>query len=146
MAFDEVRFPVSISRGSSGGPERRTEIVATASGREERNSRWADSRRRYNAGFGVASLDDIHEVVGLLRGAARAAPWFPLEGPCGFQILRARRADCRHSTRQSAWAMAYAAAVPAGQALWHGARDYMRVIAKPVAGSVCCDCGEWRRR
>src|SRR5438128_1675465 len=61
--FDEVRFPPAISRGSSGGPERQTEIVALASGREERNSRHAHSRRRYNAGFGVATLDDIHAVV-----------------------------------------------------------------------------------
>ena len=63
MAFDEIRFPVAISRGATGGPERRTEIVTTGSGHEERNSRWAESRRRYNAGFGVKSLNDIHDVV-----------------------------------------------------------------------------------
>jgi uncharacterized protein (TIGR02217 family) len=78
MAFDEVRFPVAISRGSSGGPERRTEIVTTASGREERNSRWADSKRRYNAGLGVKSLNDIHEVVAFFeerRGRLHAFRW-----------------------------------------------------------------------
>ena len=78
MAFDEVRFPVAISRGSSGGPERRTEIVTTASGREERNARWADSKRRYNAGFGVKSLNDIHAVVAFFeerRGRLHAFRW-----------------------------------------------------------------------
>ena len=63
MAFDDIRFPTTISRGASGGPERRTDIVVLGSGAEERNSRWAQSRRRYNAGFGVKSLNDIHEVV-----------------------------------------------------------------------------------
>jgi uncharacterized protein (TIGR02217 family) len=63
MAFDNVRFPIAISRGMVGGPERRTDVVMTASGREERNARWANSRRKYNAGFGVKSLDDIHNVV-----------------------------------------------------------------------------------
>ena len=63
MAFDNVRFPVAISRGLGGGPERRTDVVMTASGREERNARWANSRRKYNAGYGVKSLDDIHAVV-----------------------------------------------------------------------------------
>ena len=63
MAFDNVRFPVAISRGLAGGPERRTDVVLTASGREERNARWANSRRKYNAGYGVKSLDDIHAVV-----------------------------------------------------------------------------------
>jgi uncharacterized protein (TIGR02217 family) len=53
MAFHEVRFPLDISRGAVGGPERRTDIVVLGSGAEERNSRWADSRRSWNAGYGV---------------------------------------------------------------------------------------------
>ena len=53
ISFDEIRFPAAISRGASGGPERRTEIVTLASGGEGRNTRWANSRRRYNAGFGI---------------------------------------------------------------------------------------------
>jgi uncharacterized protein (TIGR02217 family) len=63
MAFHEVRFPTGISRGAQGGPERRTDVVVLGSGFEERNSRWADSRRSYNAGYGVRSLDDLHAVI-----------------------------------------------------------------------------------
>jgi uncharacterized protein (TIGR02217 family) len=39
--FHEVRFPTDISRGARGGPTRRTDIVTLASGREQRNARWA---------------------------------------------------------------------------------------------------------
>jgi uncharacterized protein (TIGR02217 family) len=63
VPFHEVRFPTAIAFGASGGPERRTEIVSLASGHEERNSRWANSRRRYDAGYGVKSIDDLHAVV-----------------------------------------------------------------------------------
>ena len=63
MSFHEVLFPAAISLGSSGGPERRTEIAALASGFEERNATWAHSRRRYDAGFGVRSLDDVEEII-----------------------------------------------------------------------------------
>lgn len=63
MSFHEIRFPTAISRGATGGPERRTDVVALGSGHEERNSRWADSRRAYNAGYGVKTLDDLHAVV-----------------------------------------------------------------------------------
>lgn len=63
MSFHEVRFPTDISRGAQGGPERRTDVVTLGSGHEERNSRWADSRRSYNAGYGIKSLDDLHAVV-----------------------------------------------------------------------------------
>lgn len=63
MSFHEIRFPTDISLGASGGPERRTEIVVLGSGFEERNARWADSRRSWNAGYGVRSLDDLHAVI-----------------------------------------------------------------------------------
>jgi uncharacterized protein (TIGR02217 family) len=63
MSFHDVRFPAALSLGSSGGPERRTEIVTLSNGFEERNSPWAHSRRRYDAGLGVRSLDDLAEVV-----------------------------------------------------------------------------------
>lgn len=63
MAFHEVLFPVDISLGATGGPERRTEIVAMASGGEERNAVWANSRRRYDAGYGVKSANDLHAII-----------------------------------------------------------------------------------
>lgn len=63
MSFHEVRFPTRISLGSSGGPERRTEVVVLGSGYEERNTRWADSRRTYNAGYGIKSRNDMHDVI-----------------------------------------------------------------------------------
>lgn len=63
MSFHEIRFPTRISLGASGGPERRTEIVTLGSGHEERNTRWADSRRSYNAGYGIKSRNDLHDVI-----------------------------------------------------------------------------------
>jgi uncharacterized protein (TIGR02217 family) len=63
MSFHEIRFPTDISRNATGGPERRTDVVVLGSGHEQRNSRWADSRRSYNAGYGIKSLDDLHAVI-----------------------------------------------------------------------------------
>jgi len=61
--FHEVLFPVDIAFNSEGGPMRRTDIVTLVSGREERNSPWAASRRSYNAGYGVKSMADIEAVI-----------------------------------------------------------------------------------
>lgn len=63
MSFHEVQFPANISFGSSGGPERKTQVVTLANGFEERNSPWAQSRRRYDAGIGMRSLDDIAALI-----------------------------------------------------------------------------------
>lgn len=57
--FHDVTFPFSVALGARGGPVRRTEIVPLASGREERNSPSAHSRRRWNAAPGIKTLDDI---------------------------------------------------------------------------------------
>lgn len=63
MSFHEVRFPTRLSFGSVGGPERRTDIVTLTNGFEERNTPWAHSRRRYDAGVGLRSLDDIDALI-----------------------------------------------------------------------------------
>lgn len=61
--FHETRFPLDIALGSRGGPRRRTEIVTLGSGREARNARWAHSRRRYDAGYGVKSIAALQTVI-----------------------------------------------------------------------------------
>jgi uncharacterized protein (TIGR02217 family) len=61
--FHEVRFPLDVSLGGRGGPERRTEIVTLGSNRESRNARWAHSRRRYEAGYGVKSLAQLSQII-----------------------------------------------------------------------------------
>ncbi|MGY6633256.1 MAG: phage distal tail protein, Rcc01695 family [Alkalilacustris sp.] len=70
MAFHEVRFPTGLSFGAVGGPERRTEIVTLANGYEERNSPWAASRRRYDAGMGLRSLDDVEVLLAFFEARA----------------------------------------------------------------------------
>ena len=77
-AFHEILFPLDIALKSAGGPERRTEIVALGSGREERNARWAHSRRRYDAGYGIKSLEALSLVVAFFeerRGRLHGFRW-----------------------------------------------------------------------
>jgi uncharacterized protein (TIGR02217 family) len=62
-AFHEVLFPLDVALKSAGGPERRTDVVMLGSGREERNTRWAHSRRRYDAGYGIKTFDALSAVV-----------------------------------------------------------------------------------
>jgi uncharacterized protein (TIGR02217 family) len=76
--FHDTRFPTAISRAASGGPERRTDVVVLGSGAEERNARWANSRRSYNAGYGVKSLNDLHAVIAFFeerRGRLHGFRW-----------------------------------------------------------------------
>lgn len=134
-AFHEVSFPLDVALGASGGPERRTDVVLLGSGREERNARWAHSRRRYDAGYGVKNLAALQAVVaffeerrGRLHGfrfrdrldhaSARpgAAP-SPLDQPLGT-------GDGETAT------------FPLLKTYGIGATAYVRPVAKPVPGSV----------
>ena len=68
--FHDVRFPLRVALGTSGGPVRRTDIVSLSNGRENRNRRWQDARRRYDAGSGVRSLDDLYAVLAFFEARA----------------------------------------------------------------------------
>ncbi len=63
MSFHEVQFPPSISVGSTGGPEWRTEIATLDSGHERRNGPWSEARRRYDAALGIRKIEEIVKVV-----------------------------------------------------------------------------------
>lgn len=133
--FHEVLFPLDVALGSRGGPLRRTDVVTLASGREHRNSRWAGSRRRYDAGLGVRTVDALHAVVAFFeerRGRLH-----------GFRFRD--RVDWR-SGPPSAAPTALDQALGTGDGTttvfplaktYGGAHaPYRRLIAKPVAGTV----------
>ena len=59
MSFHEVRLPARLAFGSTGGVERRTEVVTLGSGFERRSTPWAQGRRRYLIGASLRSLEDM---------------------------------------------------------------------------------------
>jgi uncharacterized protein (TIGR02217 family) len=133
--FHEVRFPLAIGFGSSGGPERRTDVVLLASGHEERNARWADSRRRYNAGTGVRSLADLHTLLAFFeerRGRLHGFRWRD----------RADWKSCPPGATPTAADQAIGtgdgsmAAFPLVKRYGASFAPYLREISKPAAGTV----------
>ena len=135
MSFHEVRFPASLSFGSVGGPERRTDVVTLANGFEERNTPWAHSRRRYDAGLGMRSLDDVETLIAFFearRGQMFGFRWKDwsdyksgkASGEIDFrdQIIGVGDGE----TKTFALVKTYRS----------GTFTYARPIAKPVEGSV----------
>lgn len=135
MNFHEVRFPAALSVGSSGGPERRTEIVTLSNGFEERNSPWAHSRRRYDAGLGVRSLDDLDEVIAFFEARHGQLHGFRWKDWTDFK-------SCLPSAQIGAFdqTLGYgdgkASVFSLRKAYVSGDQTYQRPIAKPVSGSV----------
>ncbi|WP_299818582.1 DUF2460 domain-containing protein [uncultured Jannaschia sp.] len=136
MAFHEVRFPTRLSYGSVGGPTRHTEIVTLANGFEERNTPWEHSRRRYNAGFGLRSLEDINEIVSFFearRGQLYGFRWkdwldYKSCDPNGKVSTRDQLIGKGNGKLMSFQII---------KAYSSGEETYERRISKIVAGTIC---------
>lgn len=133
--FHEVRFPIDVARGARGGPERQTQIVTLASGREVRNSRWAHSRRRYDAGLGVRSFDALAVMVSFFeerRGRLYGFRWRDqLDWKSGAPSQAPTATDQLIGTGDGL-NLVFQLCKTYGE----GASAYRRSIAKPQAGSV----------
>jgi uncharacterized protein (TIGR02217 family) len=87
-SFHDVRFPVAVSFGATGGPERLNEIVSLTSGREKRNARFSQSRRHYDAGTGVRSLSDLHDVLAFFEARRGSLHAFRFRDPFDMKSCR----------------------------------------------------------
>jgi len=134
-SFHEVLFPLDIALKSAGGPQRRTDVVALGSGAEERNARWAHSRRRYDAGYGVKTFDALSQVVAFFeerRGRLYGFRWRDrLDHSSAAPDGAVSATDQVIGTGDGVNA-AFSLSKTYG-ALYS---PYQRPIAKPVAGSV----------
>jgi uncharacterized protein (TIGR02217 family) len=134
-AFHDVRFPVAVSFGATGGPERRVEIVALTSGREKRNLRLAHSRRHFDAGTGVRSLADLYEIVAFFEARRGSYHGFRFRDPFDMKSC-APDATAGPLDQPLGQGDGMRAAFPLVKRYGEGADAYLRPVAKPVAGSV----------
>lgn len=74
--FDDVLFPLEISRRSVAGPEFSTDITEKASGFERRNQNWEGGRLRFNVASGVRTRADHELLLAFFRNRAGRARGF----------------------------------------------------------------------
>ena len=134
-SFHELRFPVEVSFGATGGPERRNEIVALTSGREKRNLRFAQSRRHYDAGTGVRSLADLYEIVDFFEARRGSFHGFRFRDPFDMKSCRPDLTPAA-SDQLIGTGNGATAAFQLVKRYGAGADAYRRAIIKPVAGTV----------
>jgi uncharacterized protein (TIGR02217 family) len=135
VSFHEVSLPLALALGASGGPTRRTDVSALGSGRESRSTPWAHSRRRYDLGGAVRSLDQLHALIAFFEARRGRLHGFRFRDPLDWR-------SCPPSQTPSAFDQ-----IPepvAGEPLrfqlikryGDSAGGYTRPIRKPVAGTV----------
>lgn len=145
MAFHEIRFPANLTFGSVGGPERRTEIVSLTNGFEERNTPWTHSRRHYDAGLGLRSLDDVAALIAFFEARAGQLHGFRWKDWSDFKSCAPSRqiaADDQIIGAGDGRTLTF----QLSKLYRSGVSEYRRPIGKPVEGTVLAAVGRDARR
>ncbi len=140
MSFHEVRFPPRLSYGSTGGPMRRTEVVTLANGYEERNTPWAHSRRRYDAGVAMSGPDDLEQVIAFFEARRGQLHGFRWKDWADFKSGPAS-AEVSASDQSLGFGDGTTTLFQLVKTYASGGKSYTRPIRKPVAGSVLVAVG-----
>jgi uncharacterized protein (TIGR02217 family) len=124
MSFVEVQFPTDISYGATGGPVFLTDVVATVSGHEQRNSKWSQSRAKYNVASGIKTEAQWQALIAFFRARRGMAIGFRFKDWSDYkaenQPLKSLGGNEYQLVKQYV----------------SGAAVYERDITKPVSGSV----------
>jgi len=140
MAFHEIRFPDNISRGARGGPERRTQVVELASGDEERNASWANSRRRYDVAYGIRRTDDLAAVVAFFEARNGRLHGFRYKDWADYKSSLPSLA-ITPTDQQIGIGTGSLTTFQLVKRYTSGAQSWTRTIVKPVAGTVLVALG-----
>ena len=135
MGFHEVRFPANLGFGSTGGPQRRTDIVTLANGFEERNTPWAQSLHHYDAGLGLRSLDDVQALIAFFEARGGQLYGFRWKDWADWKSCLPS-ADPAPTDQVIGTGDGVSRVFALAKTYLSGEQSYTRVIAKPVAGSV----------
>ncbi len=80
-SFDDIMFPLAIGQQAELVTAFSTNIVASLSGHERRNSDWADARLSYDVSPGVRSEADMQMLVQFFRARRGPAVGFRFRDP-----------------------------------------------------------------
>lgn len=135
MSFHEVRLPARLAFGSTGGVERRTEIVTLGSGHERRSTPWAEGRRRYLIGANLRSLADMAALTAFFEARRGRLYGFRFRDFADWQSC-APGGTVAATDQEIGAGDGETTSFQLVKRYGEGAEAVVRRIAKPVEGSV----------
>lgn len=98
-SFHDVRFPDDIAIGASGGPGFKTDVIEFASGKEQRNIKWSQSRMAWDVSHGVRTQDEMNNLIAFFRNRKGRAYGFRFKDWTDYSVEDSRIATGDGTTR-----------------------------------------------
>jgi uncharacterized protein (TIGR02217 family) len=133
--FHNVSFPLKLARGAVGGPERVTEVFELGDGREARNTAFAVSRRRWEVGSAIRSLDELAQITAFFEARRGRLFAFRFRDPADFKSSNPS-SPITPNDQVIGVGDGSTKAFQLIKTYGDTAGSYVRVISKPVSGSV----------
>jgi len=135
MAFIEEQLPLTMSYGAGGGPMYSTDVITLSSGVESRNANWAYPRLSYNAAYGVRSIADMTTLMEWFHAAQGRFNGFRIKDWADYKSVVANSTILRTDVTLGSGDGA-TTTFQLKKNYTAGAQTQVRLIKKPVAGSV----------
>jgi uncharacterized protein (TIGR02217 family) len=127
--FRDIPFPPFVARGATGGPSFSTSVVTLASGAEQRNILWANSRGKWNISTGIRTREQMLDVIAF------------------FHVVKGRAYSFRFKDWND-YGATDQSMVEVTSTVWQlvkryniGGFEHVRTITKPVVGTVVVKVG-----
>ncbi len=130
-----AEFPLALSFGVRGGPQRVTEIATAVSGHEQRNTKLSQSRRRWDAGAGIKSIADLETLLAFFEARRGQLYGFLFTDPIDSQSCPAGQ-TISGSDQIIGEGDGVTAAFTLAKTYGDNAGQYRRDILFPVSGTV----------
>lgn len=125
-AFDDVRLPVEVERGATGGPGFMTSVITMSSGNEQRNQDWIEARGVWNIAYGTDERSYFQEILSFFYARRGRARGFRFRDWSDYEI------DYAIGTGDGNEQDFQIVKIYEGT----GPHPYVRVITRPVASTV----------
>lgn len=136
MPIDEIRLPLRVGFGSSGGPAFSTEIVTIDGGFERRNQNWSQARRRFDAATGLRSAADVAALTAFFHARAGRARAFRLKDWSDYTSAASGVGATTNTDQTLGTGNGSQKDFQLVKRYSSGGVTHVRDIKKPVAGSV----------
>ncbi len=136
MSFDDVRLPLRVGFGTSGGPAFSTDIVQIDGGYERRNQNWAQARRKYDAATGLRTLADAATLQAFFLARAGKARGFRLKDWSDFTSASNGLGSAAFTDQNIGTGNGTTTQFQLRKNYSSGNITHQRQISKPVSGTV----------